>query len=65
MTSDAEFASHEALGGPALLDALLREKGVQPIRSVDELACDGIFDTDEELEEFLTWIRAERQANLV
>lgn len=59
MISGAEFASHEALEGPALLDALLREKGVQPIRSVDELACDGIFDTDEELEEFLTWIRAE------
>lgn len=50
--------------GPALLEALLREKDVQPIRSIDELACDGIFDTDEELDEFLTWIRTERETNL-
>lgn len=64
MTSGAEFASHEDLEGPALLEALLREKDVQPIRSIDELACDGIFDTDEELDEFLAWIRAEREANL-
>lgn len=64
VTSGAEPASQEGLEGPALLEALLREKGVTPIRSVDELACDGIFDTDEELDEFLTWVRAERWANL-
>ncbi len=64
VTSGAESASQEGLEGPALLEALLREKGVQPIRSVGELACDGIFDTDEELDEFLTWMRAERRANL-
>ena len=64
MTSSTEFDSHDDLEGPALLEALLREKGVQPIRSVDELACEGIFDTDEELDEFLTWVRDERRANL-
>ncbi|MGO1050501.1 hypothetical protein [Crossiella sp. CA198] len=62
--ASAEFASHEGLEGPALLDALFREKDVQPIRSVDDLACEGIFETDAELAEFLTWIRAERNANL-
>jgi len=36
------------------LEALLREKDVQPIRSVDDLVCEGIFDTDQELDEFLT-----------
>lgn len=64
MTSDAEFTSHQGLDGPALLAALLEEKGTPPIRSVGELACEGIFDTDEELEEFLAWVRAERRANL-
>ncbi|MDQ3600171.1 MAG: hypothetical protein M3408_02730 [Actinomycetota bacterium] len=64
MSSDAEFVSHEGLEGPALLEALLREKDVQPICSVDELACDEIFDTDEELDEFLTWVRVERRSNL-
>ena len=43
VTSGAEFAWQENLEGPALLEALLREKGVAPIRSVDELACEGIF----------------------
>jgi len=36
------------------LEALLREKDVQPIRSVDDLVCEGIFDADQELDEFLT-----------
>lgn len=64
MSSSAEFARQEELEGPALLEALLREKDVQPIRSVNDLACEGIFDTDHELDEFLTWVTAERRANL-
>lgn len=64
MSSSAEFARQEGLEGPALLEALLREKDVQPIRSVNDLACEGIFDTDHELAEFLTWVTAERRANL-
>ena len=52
------------LDGRQLLDELLREKNVQPIRSVDDLACDGIFETDEELGEFLVWVAVERHANL-
>jgi len=46
------------------LDEQVRRRGLKPIRSVDDLACDGVFDTDEELDEFLAWYRAERQANL-
>jgi hypothetical protein len=57
-------AHHEGLDGPALLEALLTEKNVQPIQSVDDLACDGIFTTDAELDEFLAWVSAERKANL-
>ncbi len=64
MSSSAEFARREGLEGPALLEALLREKDIQPIRSVNDLACEGIFDTDQELDEFLTWVTAERRANL-
>jgi len=36
----------------------------QPIRSADDLACDRIFETDEELEEFLAYTSAARRANL-
>lgn len=42
----------------ATLDELFRAKDAQPVRSADDLACDGIFETDEELEEF--WRRPMR-----
>jgi len=35
------------------------------VRSADDLACDGIFETDEELEEFLAYTYAARRADLV
>ncbi|NKQ57591.1 hypothetical protein HFP15_32485 [Amycolatopsis sp. K13G38] len=63
-SSSAEQPSHEGLDGPALLAALVAEKDVQPIRSVDDLACEGVFETEQELDEFLAWVSAERKANL-
>jgi hypothetical protein len=42
----------------------LREKDVQPIRSVGDLTYGGIFDTDDELHEFLEWVVVERRADL-
>jgi hypothetical protein len=53
-----------SLDGPALADELARRKGVKPIQSADDLACDGIFDTDEELGEFLEYTYAARRADL-
>ncbi|WP_216210572.1 hypothetical protein [Amycolatopsis aidingensis] len=52
------------LDGPALAEELARQKNVQPIRSIEDLACDGIFDTDEELDEFLEFTYAARRADL-
>jgi|tagenome__1003787_1003787.scaffolds.fasta_scaffold20942962_3 hypothetical protein len=46
------------------LDEQVRRRGLKPIRSVDELACEGVFDTDEELDAFLAHVYAERHANL-
>ena len=48
----------------ATLDELFRAKDAQPVRSADDLACDGIFETDEELEEFLAYTYAARRADL-
>ena len=48
----------------ATLDDLFRAKDAQPVRSADDLACDGIFETDEELEEFLAYTYATRRADL-
>jgi hypothetical protein len=46
MSSSAEFARKGGLEGPVLVGSLLREKDVQPIRSVDDSVCAGIFDAD-------------------
>jgi hypothetical protein len=46
------------------VEELLAEKNTQPIRSVDDLAAD-TFESDEELEEFLTFTYAERHRDVV
>ncbi len=46
------------------LDALARRKGARPVKSVHDLADPEVFETDEELDEFLAHVRAERDANI-
>jgi hypothetical protein len=48
----------------ATLDEIFEATNVQPIRSADDLACDGIFDADEELDDFLAYTYAARRAEL-
>jgi hypothetical protein len=60
---DAREVAHEQrserIGQPPVgrrhesLDDQVRRRGLKPIKSADNLVCDGIFDTDEELDEFL------------
>ena len=42
----------------------IRQQGIQPIASVDELAFPGVWESDEELEEFLADLYASRRANI-
>jgi len=42
----------------------VRRQGVQPIGSVDELAFPGVWESDEELDEFLADLYASRRASL-
>jgi hypothetical protein len=46
------------------VEELLRRQGVHPIESVDELACPDLFESDEELDEFITFIHAARHTGL-
>jgi len=46
------------------LEEQLRRKKVRPIRSADDLACDGLFETDAELDAFLAYTYAARRAEL-
>lgn len=62
MTSSPDSAATSAARRRAGIDELFR--GVPPIESVDDLAAPGLFESDDELDEFLAWVRAERNANL-
>lgn len=44
------------------LDELFRD--VPAIQSIEDLAAPDVFETDEELDEFLAFVRADRNANL-
>jgi hypothetical protein len=47
----------------ATLDELFRAKDAQPVRSADDLACDGIFETDEELDS--SWLTPTQRGGLI
>jgi hypothetical protein len=51
-------------GGAGSIDGQARRKGGRPIQSADDLAQDGVFDTDEELDAFLAHVAAMRHADL-
>ena len=51
-------------GPPAVsVEELARQQGVRPVRSFADMRA-GLWDSDEELEEFLADVRASRQADL-
>ena len=41
-------------------EELARRQGVRPVESVDDLARPGLFESDEELDEFLAMVDADR-----
>jgi hypothetical protein len=63
-TSSADYPAERPERGAVSLDELARRKGVHPIESADDLAQDGVFDTDEELDAFLAHVSAARHADL-
>jgi hypothetical protein len=50
-------------GARLSLDEMAQRQGVQPIESMDDLACD-LFETDDDLDEFLAHTYAARRADL-
>ncbi|MFY1637227.1 hypothetical protein ACN27F_28810 [Solwaraspora sp. WMMB335] len=47
------------------VEELARQQGVRPLRSADDLMQPGMFESDEELDEFLVDLYAFRRAGLV
>src|SRR5262249_11969668 len=55
----AEFARPRAAR-----DEQVRSRGLRLVASVEDMARDDVFESDEELDEFLAYVYAERHANL-
>jgi len=64
-TNDAGYP-HEPLDDDEelSLDELARRQGVRPVRDVHDMARPNLFESDEELEEFLAHVAASRRADL-
>ncbi|GAB3461368.1 hypothetical protein [Actinophytocola sediminis] len=65
MTAEHAGAHHvPSPRGRALVDELLRQKDVQPIETPDDPAGRGVFESNEELHEFLEYTYAARRTEL-
>ena len=63
-TNSAGYAGESPETRPESLDDQVKRKGVRPVESVKEMAQDGVFESDEELEQFLAHVYAARHADL-
>jgi len=64
MTTDDPESRHEPLDDEVSLDELARRQGVRPVRNVHDMARPHVFESDEELAEFLAHVAAFRHAAL-
>ncbi len=65
MTTNAEHLDPDEPGAESLsLDELARRRGVKPVTSLAEMARPDLFESDQELEEFLAFTAAKRRADL-
>jgi hypothetical protein len=63
-TTDAEHLDHPEDAKSLSLDELARRRGVKPVTSLRDMARPDLFESDEELEEFLAFTAARRRADL-
>lgn len=63
-TNSAGYAGQSPEPRPESIDEQVKRKGVRPVESVRDMAQDGVFESDEELEQFLAHVYAARHADL-
>jgi hypothetical protein len=63
-TNSADYAGESPETRPESIDDQVKRKGVRPVESVKDMAQDGVFESDEELEQFLAHVYAARHADL-
>ena len=60
--SSADDGAYPGSEAQVPIEELARRQGVRPIQSADELARDGIWESDEELDAFIADVYASRRA---
>ena len=63
-TNSADYAGESPEARPESIEEQVRRKGIRPVESVEDMAQDGIFESDEEVERFLAHVYAVRHADL-
>jgi hypothetical protein len=63
-SSSADYPPSRATAEHVPAEELLRRQGIRPVESVDELACPDLFESDDELDEFISFIYASRHTGL-
>jgi hypothetical protein len=61
--NNADYFGHTGRHGPPSVEELDRRQGVSKIATVEDLAANDIFQTDEELTEFLRFVSEQRNAS--
>ncbi len=63
-TNKADYEARPPDRGSVSVEELARRQGVRPVESVEDMARPDIFESDEELEEFIAHVYASRRADL-
>ena len=63
-TNSAGYAGELPDARPESIDEQMRRKGIRPVQSIEDMAQDGVFESDDELEQFLAHVYAARHADL-
>ncbi len=63
-TSNTDYAGESPEARPESIDEQVKRKGIRPVKSIEDMAQDGVFESDEEVEQFLAHVYAARHADL-
>ncbi|HEY6310680.1 MAG TPA: hypothetical protein VIY52_07720 [Streptosporangiaceae bacterium] len=63
-TSSADYAGESPEARSESIEEQVKRKGIRPVESVEDMAQDGVFESDEEVEQFLAHVYAARHADL-
>lgn len=63
-TSSTDYAGESPETRPESVDEQVKRKGIRPVESIEDMAQDGVFESDEEVEQFLAHVYAARHADL-